>query len=349
MAIVLIKSLLSAAGIRFPALGFGGAGLGNLYREVSDEAAVETLDAAWGHGIRYFDTAPYYGFGLSEARLGAYLRSRDRNSFVLSTKVGRLLLPAHHIKDASERHGFCSPMPFEPAYDYSHDGVLRSFESSLERLDLERIDMLLLHDVGERTHGANHPAVFAEAMDGGYRALAKLRDEGLVRAIGIGANEWEVCNQALDRGDFDCFLLAGRYTLLEQGALDGFLPRCLNRGVAVIIGGPYNSGILATGVLGNGQSRYDYAPAPDAVIKRVASIEGFCREFAVPLPAAALQFPLAHPAVASAIPGLTSGEDVRQALAYCQHPIPDAFWQALRNAGLMHPRAPLPSQQGAAA
>ena len=345
----LIQSTLGAADIRVTALGFGGAGLGNLYRQVSDEAAGKTLDAAWEQGIRYFDTAPYYGFGLSEARLGAYLRQHDRDSFVLSTKAGRLLLPAHHVKDAAERHGFCSSMPFEPAYDYSHDGVLRSFESSLERLGLERIDLLLLHDVGERTHGADHPATFAEAMDGGHRALARLRDEGLVRAIGMGVNEWEVCNQALDHGDFDCFLLAGRYTLLEQSALDGFLPRCLDRSVAVIVGGPYNSGILATGIRAGEQLFYDYAPAPEAIIKRVAGIEAVCREFAVPLPAAALQFPLAHPAVASVIPGLTSGEDARQAAAHCRHPIPDAFWQALRDAGLMHPEAPLPSPQGAAA
>ena len=349
MATALTKFPLGATGIQVTELGFGGAGLGNLYREVSDEAVVETLDAAWKQGIRYFDTAPYYGFGLSEARLGAYLRGQGRSSFVLSTKVGRLLVPAHHVKDAAERHGFCSPMPFRPVYDYSHDGVLRSFEASLERLGLERIDLLLLHDVGELTHGADHPAVFAEAMDGGYRALDRLRSEGQVRAIGMGVNEWQVCSQAMDHGDFDCFLLAGRYTLLEQDALDGFLPRCQDRGVAVIVGGPYNSGILATGVLGKGQPRYNYEPAPDAVIKRVRRIEGVCRKFAVPLPAAALQFPLAHPAVASVIPGQACGEDVRQALACCRHPIPGAFWQALRDAGLMHPEAPLPSRREAAA
>ena len=349
METVLTKSPLGAAGVRVTELGFGGAGLGNLYREVPDEAVAETLDAAWRQGVRYFDTAPYYGFGLSEARLGAYLRGRDRSSFVLSTKVGRLLVPAHRVKGAAERHGFCSPMPFEPVYDYSHDGALHSFEASLARLGLERIDLLLLHDLGEQTHGADHPAIFAEAMDGAYRALDRLRGEGLVQAIGLGVNEWEVCDQAMDHGDFDCFLLAGRYTLLEQGALDRFLPRCQARGVAVIVGGPYNSGILATGVLGDGRPCYNYAPAPDAVIKRVGRIERVCRAFAVPLPAAALQFPLAHPAVAAVIPGLASGEDVRQALAYYRHPIPSAFWQALRDAGLMHREAPLPSRREAAA
>ena len=349
MATVLTKALLGAAGIRVTRLGFGGAGLGNLYREVPERTVAETLDRAWEQGIRYFDTAPYYGFGLSEARLGAYLRGRDRNSFVLSTKAGRLLAPANHIKSAAERCGFCSPMPFEPVLDYSQDGVLRSFEASLERLGLERIDLLLLHDIGELTHGADHPAVFAEAMDGGYRAMERLRGEGLVRAIGLGVNEWEVCDQAMDHGDFDCFLLAGRYTLLEQGALDRFLPRCQARGIAVIVGGPYNSGILATGVLGGGQPRYNYEPAPDAVIKRVRRIERICREFAVPLPAAALQFPLAHAAVASVIPGLASGSDVRQALAHYRHSVPSAFWQALRDAGLMHPEAPAPSRREAAA
>ena len=349
MTTALAKCPLGAARIQITELGFGGAGLGNLYREVSAEAAAEAVDAAWGQGIRFFDTAPYYGFGLSEVRLGGHLRGFDRHGFVLSTKVGRLLAPAERIDGSALRHGFCSPMPFEPVYDYSYDGVMRSFEASLERLGLERIDLLLLHDIGEATHGPNHPAVFAEAMDGGYRALDALRSDGLVRAIGIGVNEWEVCDQSMDHGDFDCFLLAGRYTLLEQGALDRFLPRCEAEGVAVIVGGPYNSGILATGVDGGQQPRYNYAPAPKPIIERVRRIEGLCREFAVPLAAAALQFPLAHPAVAAVIPGLANGGDVQQALASYRHPIPCAFWQALREVGLMHPEAPLPSQREAAA
>ena len=349
MATALTNRPLGAVGIQVTELGFGGAGLGNLYREVSADAAVEALDAAWGQGVRFFDTAPYYGFGLSEVRLGDHLRSFDRSSFVLSTKVGRLLASAERIDGGALRHGFRSPMPFEPVYDYSYDGVMRSFEASLERLGLERIDLLLLHDIGEATHGPNHPAVFAEAMDGGYRALDALRRDGLVRAVGLGVNEWEVCDQAMAHGDFDCFLLAGRYTLLEQGALDCFLPRCEAEGVAVIVGGPYNSGILATGVDAGRPPYYNYAPAPKPIIERVRRIQGFCREFDVHLAAAALQFPLAHPAVASVIPGLASSGDVDQALAFYRHPIPGAFWQALRDAGLVHPQAPLPSQQEAAA
>ena len=349
MTTLLAKRTLGAARVQVTELGFGGAGLGNLYREVSAEAAAEAVDAAWRQGIRFFDTAPYYGFGLSEVRLGGGLRSFDRHGFVLSTKVGRLLMPTESVDGCALRHGFCSPMPFEPVYDYSYDGVMRSAEASLERLGLERIDLLLLHDIGEATHGPNHPAIFAEAMDGGYRALDALRSEGSVRAVGVGVNEWEVCDQAMDHGDFDCFLLAGRYTLLEQGALDRFLPRCEAEGVAVIVGGPYNSGILATGVDGGRQPHYNYAPAPKPIIERVRRIESLCREFAVPLAAAALQFPLAHPAVAAVIPGLANGGDVQQAAAFYRHPIPYAFWQALRDAGLMHPDAPLPSQREAAA
>ena len=349
MTTLLAKRTLGATRVQVTELGFGGAGLGNLYREVSTEAAAEAVDTAWEQGIRFFDTAPYYGFGLSEVRLGGGLRSLDRHGFALSTKVGRLLMPAESVDGCALRHGFCSPMPFEPVYDYSYDGVMRSLEASLERLGLERVDLLLLHDIGEATHGPNHPAIFAEAMDGGYRALDALRSEGSVRAVGVGVNEWEVCDQAMDHGDFDCFLLAGRYTLLEQGALDRFLPRCEAEGVAVIVGGPYNSGILATGVNGGRQPHYNYAPAPQPIVERVRRIESLCREFAVPLAAAALQFPLAHPAIAAVIPGLANGGDVQQASAFYRHPIPYAFWQALRDAGLMHPDAPLPSQREAAA
>ena len=336
------KRVLGATPVQIPELGFGGAALGNLYRQVCDEVAAETLNTAWEQGIRFFDTAPYYGFGLSEARLGDYLRGVERNDFVLSTKVGRLLTPVDNIDGNALRHGFRSPMPFEPIYDYSYDGVMRSFETSLQRLRLQHLDLLLLHDIGAVTHGSRHSAVFAEAMDGGQRALVELRSSGLVRAIGVGVNESEVCIQAMEHGDFDCFLLAGRYTLLEQGALDSLLPKCVAHGVSVIVGGPYNSGILATGVDGVEPVYYNYAPAPEAIIERVRRIQRLCQEFDVPLAAAALQFPLAHPAVAAVIPGLASSTDVRQALALHRHPIADAFWQALRDAELVHPQAPLP-------
>lgn len=343
MIATLPKRALGDARLSITELGFGGAGIGNLYREVADRTADNALDAAWREGLRYFDTAPYYGFGLSETRLGDHLRTLKRGSFVLSSKVGRLLAPTEGMDAASSRHGFVSSMPFEPIYDYTYDGVMLSFESSLRRLGLERIDVLFLHDLGAQTHGDDHPQVFRTAMDHGYPALRKLRDEGRIQAIGIGANEWEVCDQAMDHGDFDCFLLAGRYTLLEQSALDRFLPRCQAQGVSVVVGGPFNSGILATGTALGQTMYYNYKPAPAGIIARVERIEAQCRRFGVPLAAAALQFPLAHPAVASVIPGLASVRDVEQALAHYRHPIPEAFWRALMQGGLIHSQAPTPN------
>ena len=326
MATALTKRPLGAAGIQVTELGFGGAGLGNLYREVSADAAVEALDAAWGRGVRFFDTAPYYGFGLSEVRLGDHLRGFDRNSFVLSTKVGRLLTPAERIDGCALRHGFRSPMPFEPVYDYSYDGVMRSFEASLERLGLERIDLLLLHDIGEATHGPNHPAVFAEAMDGWLSGLGRTAR----RRVGAGRRRRRQRVGGLQPSDgaraistASCWPAAtpfwsrARWTASCQDAK--------RRGVAVIVGGPYNSGILATGVDGGRPPYYNYAPAPKPIIERVRRIQGFCREFDVHLAAAALQFPLAHPVVASVIPGLASSGDVDQALAFYRHPIPAPF------------------------
>ena len=284
-------------------LGFGCAPLGNLYRAISDDDAAGLLQSAWREGFRYFDTAPHYGQGLSERRLGDALRDRRGEDYVLSTKAGRLLKPAGY---ALERHGFVSPMPFDIVYDYGYDGILRSFEDSLQRLGLDRIDILYMHDIGRVTHGADNERLFPVAMDGGYRAMDELRRDGRVTAIGLGVNEWEVCEAALDFGDWDCFLLAGRYTLLEQEALDSFLPKCIERKSSVVIGGPYNSGILATGVRHGKAGHYDYGNAPGPVVAKVGRIESICEDFGIPLRAAALQFPLAHPAVVSVIPGMAT-------------------------------------------
>ena len=283
------KNPLGKTELSIDALGFGCASLGNLYHAVSDAEAADILTTARARGFRYFDTAPHYGQGLSERRVGDALRGSS--DYVLSTKVGRLLRPAGY---AAERHGFVSPMPFDMAYDYSYDGVMRSFEDSLQRLGLDRIDILYMHDIGPVTHGDDDRRLFPIAMDGGYRALEALRQSGLVSAIGLGVNEYEVCERALDYGDWDCFLLAGRYTLLEQKALETFLPQCMDRNCSLIIGGAYNSGILATGVRGKGPYYYNYAAAPEPVIKKVAAIERLCDEFEVSMAAAALQFPLAH-------------------------------------------------------
>jgi D-threo-aldose 1-dehydrogenase len=318
-------------------LGFGCASLGNLYHEVSDEDSVDILTTARANGFRYFDTAPHYGLGLSERRVGDALRASS--DYVLSTKVGRLLRPAGY---AATRHGFISPMPFDIEYDYSYDGVMRSFEDSLQRLGLDHIDMLFMHDIGSVTHGDDNNRLFPIAMDGGYRAMDELRQSGRVSAIGLGVNEYEVCEQALEYGDWDCFLLAGRYTLLEQKALDTFLPKCVDRHCSIVIGGAYNSGILATGVGGKGPWNYDYGPAPEDVIKKVAAIEGLCGKFGIPMAAAALQFPLAHPAIASVIPGIGNVRRIDQTLNLFATEIPDEFWSALSEQGLIRDDAPIP-------
>jgi D-threo-aldose 1-dehydrogenase len=323
-------------------LGLGCSPLGNLHHAVSDQTARATVDAAWDLGMRLFDTAPYYGLGLSERRLGDALRERPRNEYVLSTKVGRLLQPDNRPDLATSRHGFVTPMPFSVTHDYSYAGVMRAFEASLHRLGLGRIDVLLVHDLGQATHGADNARHFATFADGGYRALDELRAAGDVCAIGLGANETAVMDAAMAVGRFDCFLLAGRYTLLEQQPLDGFLPRCQAHGAAIILGGVYNSGILATGTRG-GPALYDYAPAPPPIVARVARIEALCQAHGVPLPAVALQFALAHPAVAAVIPGLGDPAMVARTHALHATPIPAALWHALKQQGLIDPRAPVPA------
>lgn len=323
-------------------LGFGGAGLGGSGQAVSDAEAERILEAAWGAGVRYFDTAPYYGFGLSERRIGDFLRSKPRGSYVLSTKVGRRLRP--WSGDVSgPRCGFHTEMPFEPVYDYGRDGVMRSFEDSLQRLGLDRVDILLAHDLGALTHGPEHEARMREFLDGGCRALDELRAQGVVGAVGLGVNETAVCEQAMRHARFDCFLLAGRYTLLEQAALDGFLPMCAEHGAEVVIGGPYNSGILAAGSRGGARATYDYAAAPADLLRRVEAIEAVCDAFGVALPAAALQFVLAHPAIASVVPGATEAGHVSFAAEALGAPIPDAFWARLKAEGLLRDDAPVPT------
>jgi len=325
-----------------PPLGFGAAGIGNLYAAMSDAAAREAVEAALAAGLTYFDTAPHYGFGLSETRLGAILPPTAK----VSTKVGRLLRPAPEADPATERHGFVAAAPFEPVFDYSYDGVMRSFEASLKRLKRDRVEVLLAHDLGPVTHGADDAMRRRQFFEGGYKAMRALRDGGATDAIGLGVNEWEICDAALDEGDFDVFLLAGRYTLLEQTALDRFLPRCAARNVSIIVGGPFNSGVLVEGVKAG--AHYDYGPASAQVLDRVRRLEAVCLAHATPLAAAALRFPSAHPQVVSVIPGLSSPAQVRQALAWAGHAIPDALWDDLRALGLLHPDAPTPRAAGKA-
>lgn len=331
--------VLNSSGGKCPALGFGAAPLGNLYRPMTDGEAHALLQAAWGAGLRYFDTAPLYGFGLSERRAGAFLREKPRDDFLISTKAGRILVPNEGWH--AQRDYFIDAPSCEPVFDYSYDGIMRSFEASLERLGLERIDILLMHDIGEKTHGSAHEEQFRIAMDGGYRAMDALRRSGAVKAIGIGANEWQVCDLAMDRRDWDCVLLAGRYTLLEQGALVPFLERCMREDKHVLAGGAFNSGILATGAVEG--ARFDYDAAPAGIIGRVRALDAVCRAHRVPLAAAALQFPLAHPAVRTVIPGFGSKAELEQVLQWTAFAIPAQFWDDLKDGGLLDKRAPVPS------
>lgn len=332
--------LISRAGLKVSEIGFGAAMLGNLHRPMGDSDAHETLTAALDAGMTYVDTAPRYGHGLSERRVGDVLR--ERRGVALSTKVGRLFHANTTLGGYAERNGFCSPLPFESVYDYSYGGIMRSYEDSLQRLGLARIDILYVHDIGRLTHGEGHARTFAELTGGGFRALEELRASGAIAGFGLGVNEWEVCLEAMAHADLDVILLAGRYTLLEQEALSSFLPACVERAISVVIGGAYNSGILATGTRRGGTPLYDYAPAPAPVLERVRRLEAVCDEFDVPLAAAALQFPLAHPAIVSVIPGLESGARVAETVELYRTEIPHGFWVRLRDAKLLRAEAPLP-------
>jgi D-threo-aldose 1-dehydrogenase len=335
------KRTLGRTSLEVCTLGFGGAGIGNLYRPLCDDEAAGAVQASFAAGVRYFDTAPFYGFGLSEQRLGAVLGG-EAAPVVLSTKVGRRLVPTGPQDANVGREGYFSPRPFAPVFDYSYDAVMRSHEESLQRLGVSRVDILLCHDIGRLTHGAQHESRLREFLDGGYPALLEIRESGAVRAIGLGVNESEVCLELLQRCEFDCLLLAGRYTLLEQKPLDELLPLCEARGISILSGGPFNSGILAAGSRNSGRSHYNYAPPPAEVVDKVRALEAACDEFSVPLQAAALQFPLGHPAVASVVAGCATAAESRNAVAMFTTRIPAAFWMALRDRELIDPRAPLP-------
>jgi len=326
-------------GLHFTELGFGSAPLGNLYRAISDEDARAVLDAAWETGCRYFDTAPLYGLGLAETRLNAFLRGHNRDDYVLSTKAGRLLAACPPDQRTGIGKFFDTPSRRE-VYDYSYDGVMRSFEASLERLGVDRIDILFAHDLDIFTHGskAASDARIDEFMRSGYYAMLSLRDQGAIKAFGGGINEWQVCQTLAERGDFDLFLLAGRYTLLEQEALESFLPLCQSRGIGIVLGGPYNSGILASGPKPG--AYYNYAEAPPEIIDRVARIEVVCKRHGIELIEAALRFPLMHPTVVSMIPGGQRVEEVRSNRRILDTSIPSALWHDLKTAGLMREDAP---------
>jgi D-threo-aldose 1-dehydrogenase len=342
MTTTLASREIGKTGLEVTTLGFGGAGIGNLYRELPEEDALAAVHESFASGVRYFDTAPFYGFGLSEQRLGRALHGAQPPP-VLSTKVGRKLVPTGPQDASIGREGYFSPRPFAPVFDYGYEAVMRSHAESLERLGARRVDILLCHDIGRLTHGEAHEARIAEFLDGGYRAMRELRDAGTVRAIGLGVNESEVCVELLPQCELDCILLAGRYTLLEQPALEKLLPLCAERGVSIICGGPFNSGILAAGSRAGARSHYNYQPTPPAVLERVCRLEAACEEFSVPLQAAALQFPLGHSSVASVVAGCVNGAEARNCAAMFAQPIPPEFWRALRERELVDARAPLPA------
>lgn len=327
--------------IAFTELGFGTAPIGNLYKAVDPEDAQKTLEAAWKAGIRYFDTAPLYGLGLSETRLNRFLFGKKRKDYVLSTKVGRLL----EVCDPKQRTGigkfFDTPSRRE-IYDYSYDGFMRSIEFSLERLGVDSIDVIFIHDVDVFNHktAAARDAHVKTILNSGIKALEKLRSEKVIKAYGAGVNEWEVCETLTRNSDVDIFLLAGRYTLLEQESLNSFLPLCEERGIGIVLGGPYNSGILATGPKPG--AWYNYDPAPKAILERVARIEAVCRRHKVKLAQAALRFPMHHKNVVSVIPGGVSPKEVALNVATLDAKIPKALWKDLKAEGLLHKNAPVP-------
>jgi len=317
--------------------------LGGFRAKISDAEAVTLTNAGYDAGVRYFDTSPFYGYGRSELRMGAALREKPRDSYVLSTKIGRIL----HAMNPGEKPPADfreNGLPgFAPEFDYSYDGVMRSLEHSHFRLGISRIDIVLVHDVDYWTikdRGVLDQR-FKTVMDSGFRALDELRKAGVIGAIGVGINESDTSLRFIKAGDFDCMLLAGRYTLLEQGGLDEFLPECLKRNVSVILGGPYNSGILTGGVKPG--ATHDYAAAPAPLIEKAQKIEAVCQRHGVELGAAAMQFPLFHPALCAVIPGALSVTEVKQNVGRLSAKIPAELWSELKREKLLDPAAPTPN------
>jgi len=317
--------------LEIDSLGLGGAPLGGNFVNLGYAQAEELIQAAKNMGIGYFDTAPWYGFGRSERVMGDVLRGSE---YILSDKVGRLLAPGP-VKNPAD-FGMVDPLPFNVVYDYSYDGIMRAYEDNLQRLGLDRIDILLAHDIGEFQHGQDHVRHFKDLESGGYRAMDELRNAGLIKAIGLGVNENKVCMDALAIGNWDVFLLAGRYTLLEQTAIDTLFPACRKAGTSIICGGPFNSGVLV------GRDTWNYAKAPKDVIDKAHKLSVIADEFGIPLAAAALQFPLGDEIVCSVIPGPRDKGELEQIITWFNIPIPPEFWSTLKAKNLIEPAAAVP-------
>jgi D-threo-aldose 1-dehydrogenase len=331
---------VGATDLFLPRLGFGAAPLGGFRGKIQESEVNEILQAAFDHNVTYFDTSPYYGYGRSELRIGNFLRELPRRSYVLSTKIGRWLEPLNFNSSATDlRQG---GLPFQPQFDYSAEGTFKSLEQSMMRLGISEIDILYIHDVDVFTHGSEKAADqrYEEVLRGCYPALEKLRSQGIIKAVGIGLNENERSLRFLRDTDIDCILLAGRYTLLEQESLSSLLPECIRKNVSIIIGGPFNSGVLATGLSKN--AKYDYGEIPKHIALRVLALQAVCQRFEVSLIAAALQFPLAHPTVVSVIPGAMNKNEQMVNILAMKEKIPKEFWQELKTQRLIREDAPVP-------
>jgi D-threo-aldose 1-dehydrogenase len=337
-----VKRALGRSGVEVTQLGLGGASYGSIYREVSEQDAFATIEAAWDAGIRYFDTSPWYGRGLSELRTGAGLRYRPRDEYVLSSKVGRCFDAA---KPGSEPDlsPWVAPAPFEHYHDYTYDGVMRSYEQSQLRLGMAWYDVGVIHDLDIWTHETDEMVqhYIGQLESSGWRALEELRRDGLLKAVGAGINELGMMTRFLEFCEPDFWLVAMPYTLLRQEMLDEEFAICEERGISVVLGAPFQSGILATGAIPGARS--DYAPADEATLEKVRGMEAVCARHEVPLAAAALQFVLGHPVVASVIPGAASASQVHRNVANFRHPIPADLWAELKHEGLLREDAPEPA------
>ena len=334
-----MKRRFARSGIETTLLGFGSAPIGNLFKSITTEVAHEMVHSAWNAGIRFYDTAPMYGHGLAEHRMSDALFEYPRSEYILCSKVGRTLTPSPM---GSFDHGAWEKVPpLKADFDYSYEGTFKQVEQSLQRMMSDRIDVLLVHDIDTYTHGNSQPQRYKEAIQGSFKALIKMREEGITSAIGVGVNETDVCYNVAREVDIDALLLAGRYTLLEQESLDDLMPLCEQRGISVILGGVFNSGILATGATAG--AKFNYAKAPEKILEKTRKIQSICKDFGVSLPAAAIQFSAAHPAVVNVCLGARNLEQWNQNFAYLNEAIPNDFWQKLVKQGLLREDAPIPS------
>lgn len=315
-------------------MGLGAAQMGNLYRVTPYAESLSAFNTAWDNGIRYFDTAPFYGYTRSERRMGTMLTEHDRADYVVSTKVGRVMVPDETV--GAEENSYVNPLPFRPTYDYSHDGIMRSFEASQQRLGLLKPDILYIHDIGPATHSEKDQHYWQQlTAGGGFKALDALRAQGMTKAVGLGVNEWEIVDRAMDVFDVDLAMLAGRYTLLEQTSL-GFMDRCAREGTSIVVAGAFNSGILA------GNKKFNYGDAPANILERVGKLEAVCAELNVSMQAAALQFPLAHPASVTIVSGARNGEQLKSNIEWFEQDIPAEFWSELKKRGIIAEDSPTP-------